>query len=641
MPVPALEVPRFRRALVLAPHYDDEVLGCGGLLARLAAQGAAVKVLFLTDGSGGVEEVGDRSGYAARRRAESQVALQILGVSPTEGGSEHLGLPDGRLAQHGERLAQAVDRALLAGRPDLVLAPSPLEATEDHQAAFWALHRVLGAVRAGDALEAVARDLEVWLYEVNHPGYPDVLVDVEGQLPALERAMAAYASQEERHAYWRAGLGLRRYRALSLPPDGGAVEAFRRLRASELQRVGPHRLLAELGGAVSLAPVESGPPVSVIVRTKDRPHWLAEALRSLDASSYRRTEIVLVNDGGAPPQVAPLSLPVVRVDLATNRGRAAAANAGVEAASGEFVAFLDDDDLVEPDHLEVLAGLVCGSGVPVVYSDAAVGVYELGPEGWQRVERRLPYSRDFDPDLLALDNYIPFNTLLMRRDLVREAGPFDPELPFFEDWDFLLRLASRTPFHHHRRVTCEYRHFRGTPHHVLGERARERPDFLAMKVQVLTKHRSRLTPELLARAADVLRSEAVGATEDAAQARQQWAAAEKSFHAVNGALDATRRHLEMETAARTEFEAETVRLGRESEAHRAQGDALRGELASRDRELQRLYDAEGALRSTVDDQGGHIGRLYAEIERLNGAIRGMEATRAWRLRARWLRWFGN
>jgi glycosyltransferase involved in cell wall biosynthesis len=86
-----------------------------------------------------------------------------------------------------------------------------------------------------------------------------------------------------------------------------------------------------------LAPVESGPPVSVIVRTKDRPHWLAEALRSLDASSYRRTEIVLVNDGGAPPQVAPLSLPVVRVDLATNRGRAAAANAGVEAASGVVV----------------------------------------------------------------------------------------------------------------------------------------------------------------------------------------------------------------------------------------------------------------------------------------------------------------
>jgi len=74
---------------------------------------------------------------------------------------------------------------------------------------------------------------------------------------------------------------------------------------------------------------------------------------------------------------------------------------------------------------------------------------------------------------------------------------------------------------------------------------------------------------------------------------------------------------------------------------RQQGDALRGALAGRDRELQRLYDTETALRSTVDDQSGHLGRLYAEIERLNAAIRGMEATRAWRLHRRWQRWFGG
>jgi len=634
MPVPVVELPGFRSALVLAPHYDDEVLGCGGLLARLAARGSAVRVLFLTDGGGGVEEVGDRDEYAARRRSESQAALEILGGNATAIDRQHLGLPDGRLAQHQDRIAEAVERGLLEARPDLVLVPSPLEGTGDHQAAFWALHRVLGAVREGDPLAPFVRDLEVWLYEVNHPGYPDVLIEVEDELPVLERAMAAYASQEDRHGYWSAALGLRRYRAVTLPAGSGAVEAYRRLKAVDLQRVGPHRLLEELGGSVSLAPVEDGPLVSVIVRTKDRPHWLAEALGSLDASSYRRAEIVLVNDGGQQPKLADLRLPVTRVDLPENRGRAAAANAGVEAASGEFLTFLDDDDLVEPDHLEVLAGLARSGGLPVVYSDAAVGVYELGPEGWKRVERRLPYSRDFDPDLLALDNYIPFNTLLMRRDLVRETGRFDSELPFFEDWDFLLRLASRTPFHHYRRVTCEYRHFRGTPHHVLGERARERPDFVAMKARVLAKHRSRLAPELLARAADVLRAEAVGAKEEATQARELLAASERRFHAVNGALDATRRHLEMETDAHARFAAETVRLGQDTEA-------LRGELASRDRQLQRLYDAERALRATVDDQTAHIGRLYAEIERLNGAIRGMEATRAWRFHARLARWFGR
>jgi hypothetical protein len=113
---------------------------------------------------------------------------------------------------------------------------------------------------------------------------------------------------------------------------------------------------------------------------------------------------------------------------------------------------------VEPDHLEWRAW--CAAAVLPVVSDAAVGVYELGPEGWQRVERRLPYSRDFDPDLLALDNYIPFNTLLMRRDLVREAGPFD-RLRSSRTGTFCC--AYRSPPFHHPGVTCSIA-LSGTPH---------------------------------------------------------------------------------------------------------------------------------------------------------------------------------
>ena len=103
----------------------------------------------------------------------------------------------------------------------------------------------------------------------------------------------------------------------------------------------------------------------------------------------------------------------------------------------------------------------------VAYTDAAVGIYELDAEtGWRCVERRLPYSRDFDPDRLLVDNYIPFNTLLIERDLFAEVGPFDGAFAFFEDWDFLIRLARRAVLHHLPRVTCEYRHFRGAGHHV-------------------------------------------------------------------------------------------------------------------------------------------------------------------------------
>ncbi len=92
-----------RRVLVLAPHFDDELLGCGGLLIQLAAGGAEVRVLFLSDGSGGEEAVGDREAYAARRRGEAQAVARLLRFA----GIEELGARDGFLAADRQR-----DRAM-------------------------------------------------------------------------------------------------------------------------------------------------------------------------------------------------------------------------------------------------------------------------------------------------------------------------------------------------------------------------------------------------------------------------------------------------------------------------------------------------------------------------------------------------
>lgn len=519
LPPGRTEAVRSRRTLVVAPHYDDEVLGCGGLLAQLAAAATEVEVLFLSDGAGGVEAVADRPAYAARRRAEAEAAAEVLGLARLH----HLGLPDGRLAQHLAEIRAALAAHLEARCPDLLLVPSPLEATADHRAAFAALHGVLTGVRDGSPLAPAVAELRVLAYEVNHPGRPDLLVDVGAELPAIERAMARYASQEERHPYHRAALGLRRFRTLSLGPGVAAAEAYRRLSLEDFTTRSLAGLVRHLGGDPETLAVTEGPPVSVVVRTRDRPALLAEALASLAAGTYRNVELVLVNDGGATPSLDPdYPFPVERRELNPGRGRAAAANAGLEAASGELVGFLDDDDRLEPEHLETLVGLLTGSGARAAYTDAAVGLYEPDAErGWRCVERRLPYSRDFDAELLALDNYIPFHTLLAERQLYREAGRFDDELPFFEDWDMLIRLARLAAFQHLARVTCEYRHFRGAGHQVLGERPTERPDFLAVKARVLAKHGGQRAPEAVARAVGRLRAEAVAGAEAARQARHE------------------------------------------------------------------------------------------------------------------------
>ncbi|HEX5757658.1 MAG TPA: PIG-L family deacetylase [Thermoanaerobaculia bacterium] len=618
-------------ALVLAPHYDDEVLGCGGLLAQLAAGGSVVRVLFLSDGGGGRQEVGDRDGYRRRRRDEAACACRTLGLA----GCDHLSLPDGELALRLEEAERGIRRALLTQRPDLLLAPSPLEVTADHRAVFAALHGVLAPLRDGELGE-----LRVLLYEVNRPGHPDLLVDVTAEEATLAAAMSCYASQQERHDYLAAALGLRRYRTLTLTPGVRLAEGYRRLALADFTTRSQAQLVRHLGGLPELLEVREGPRLSVVMRTKDRPALLAQALASLAATPYRRAEVVLVNDGGAPPEVASgFPLPVVRVDLEGNRGRAAAAEAGVAAATGEFVTFLDDDDLAAPEHLPTLAGMAAAPGVRVAYTDAAVAVYELGEDGWRCAERRLPYSRDFDPDLLLLDNYVPFNTLAIERGLFAEVGPFDPELPFFEDWDFLIRLAERAPFHHHRRVTCEYRHFRGGAHHVFGERPRERPDFLAVKARVLAKHATRLTPERLARAVDTLRFEAVTAREDADRLERELGPTREELWARSGEAEALRKGYDLLAGERSDLEGRYWALNGELETLRA----LHERVAA---EAQRLYADEAKLRAVVEDQTAHLGRTYAEIERLNaelarlaGRLREIEGTAVWRLGRWWARRF--
>lgn len=619
-------------ALAIAPHPDDEVLGPGGLLAQLAASGAAVRVLFLSDGGGGVESVEDRAAYRARRREESARAAEILGLS----GCDALDLPDGDLSGHLDEIAAGMRRSILSQRPELLLIPSPLEGSADHRAAFAALHRLLAPLRAGGTTPESAlggfEDLRILVYEVNRPAFPDLLVDVSAEAWLLEQAMAAHRSQGERHPYWNAALGLRRHRTLTLSPGIDLAEGYRRLGVDDFRTRSAAQLIRHLGGLPDLLEVREGPSVSVIVRTKDRPDLLAEALASLAAQTYTRAEVVLVNDGGAPPPIpTDLSCPVVRVDLPETRGRAAAAQCGIDAATGSHVCFLDDDDLAAPEHLATLTGMVQGAGVRVAYTDAAVAIYELGGAGWACRERRLPYSRDFDPDLLLLDNYIPFNTLLIERELLGAAGPLDASLPFFEDWDLLIRLAALAPFFHRAEVTCEYRHFRGAPHHIFGERPRERGDFLAVKERVIAKHAARIAPDRLARAVDTLRREEVEAREEAARRKAEGDGFQRELAAGAARFAALERaHADL-SAERFAWE-ERYHAAHGAEASlAAENERLSVDLARQVADLTRLYEQEQALRGTIDEQTAHLGRTYAEIERLNGLIRAMEATRAWRL----------
>jgi len=129
-----------RRYVVIAPHPDDETLGCGGLIALSRALGAAVDVVFLTDGSASLPNHPDWAPerLATLRAQEAEAALRILGVTP-----EHihfLGVPDGRLAHldPGEQRDLTARLGALFRRlpPDGTVLPWRHDGSSEHEAAF-------------------------------------------------------------------------------------------------------------------------------------------------------------------------------------------------------------------------------------------------------------------------------------------------------------------------------------------------------------------------------------------------------------------------------------------------------------------------------------------------------------------------
>ena len=505
IPYTTTELPA-RRLLVLSAHPDDEVAGPGGTLLLQAPAAEVLHTWIATDGDR-QEGVADRerAAYGARRRAESLAAAAAAGFPAPEFG----GLPDRDLSNRAEELSRILGALIARVRPDLVYCPSPIEIHPDHRALAEALYARVAASRAEDPDHDLYRYLRIAFYEISHPLLPNTLVDVSAVAARKTAALEAFASQQAVRDYAGAFAGLNAYRRLTLPGHG-PVEAFRVVAHAEAAV----RSLEEFRRSVGPSPFGSGErgvaPVAMVVRTRNRPALLREAVGSLARQTLRPSRVVVVNDGGAPLGDALASFreafPIVLEELPQRTGRAAAANRGMARAGDGLVGFLDDDDLCYADHLDRLVRAQRSGPEPVVYSDAATVRYRREGEGWRESDRALQYSLDFDPDYLLLANYIPIHTLLSPAALLRKAGGFDETVEYSEDWDLLIRLSAETSFRHVRAVTCEYRVFDGRDddpaHAASGAEA-----FQRARRQIYERYRARRTEEGLSRVIDRLRAQ--------------------------------------------------------------------------------------------------------------------------------------
>jgi len=219
----------------------------------------------------------------------------------------------------------------------------------------------------------------------------------------------------------------------------------------------------ELIGTDSDATAKKAPLVSVIVPTHNRPELLPRALESLAHQRLQDFEVVVVNDAGQDvskiveafdrpegPRFRYLTNP-------KNLGLAGTRNAGLRAARGTLVAFLDDDDLVSPEHLELLVTARRESGARVVYGNAWQ-VYEKKCDGvWTETGRNPFPSLPFSRERLLVRNLAPVHTMLCEHSLLDELGGFDESLELMEDWDLWLRASRLADFHRIEDYTCEYR----------------------------------------------------------------------------------------------------------------------------------------------------------------------------------------
>jgi len=591
------------RILVLAAHPDDESFGAGGTLALSAGKAEAIRVWIATDGTGqeGVPPEGARE-YAARRREEAIAAVAALGLEEPR----FAGLADRSLSglDSSRVLETAIRDELAEFRPDLVFCPSPAEIHPDHRALARALFEEVASSRPGDPDHDRFRMMRIAFYELSHPILPNVLVDVAPVAEKKDEALACYVSQQAVRDYAGAIRGLNAYRRLTLS-GRGPVEAFRVLTYAEASTTSLEELRRAIGPSL-VTDGDRGPaPVSVVIRTRNRPALLREALESLRAQTARPKQVVVVNDGGASPKEVVDgfrdAFPVLLDEPRQRRGRSAAANRGVALAKEELVAFLDDDDRCFPDHIERLAAGHRQGPEPVVYSDAVTVVYGQGEAGWEPRIRTLQYSLDFDPDYLLLANYIPIHTLLLPRELFTKVGGFDEGIEYSEDWDFLIRLSAETSFRHLRAVTCEYRVFEApssdpNPGHVAAGAGA----FQDARRKIFERYAARRTDAGLARVLDRMRSQVAFWYDRDGISQGELRFLRESHRRLTESLGRSERERQSERARLT-----------------AENELLHGRL--------------GEVFAKNEEYDNLVREAHVEIERLNSLLQTIYASRTWKL----------
>lgn len=220
-------------------------------------------------------------------------------------------------------------------------------------------------------------------------------------------------------------------------------------------------------GAFFTPPTAVGMPlVSILIRTHRRPHWLREALISVERQTWPNIEIVVVEDGPNLSQrmldieFAHLKSRLTYVATGTPVGRARAGNLALSLARGEWLNFLDDDDLLYADHVESLVSVALAEDVPGAYGigwEVPTDVESEQPLRYLETDWLLRFQMPFNHATLWVENFMPIQTVLFHRRLYERHGGFAEDMDQLEDWNLWTRYTLEDRFVLVDKTTSLYR----------------------------------------------------------------------------------------------------------------------------------------------------------------------------------------
>ena len=187
--------------VVIAPHPDDEAIGCGGAVSVHVANGDRVVAVFLTSGEQGLKTMSKETAWAIRER-EAQAAGRILGLSEIV----FFRLPDWLVGDHLAKAASLLKPLLQSECPEMIYLPHENDQHPDHQTCIRIVKRAL-------SFESTQTMPKLRCYEVWTPlQLPEQVLDISAVMPRKLRALRAHRSQMDGFDYIAAVKGLNQYR---------------------------------------------------------------------------------------------------------------------------------------------------------------------------------------------------------------------------------------------------------------------------------------------------------------------------------------------------------------------------------------------------------------------------------------------